>query len=81
MTAVVTHLTQVILLSTVKHVLFFMDVPRVDLAWLPEPGAVELEPEPAEPAEPLATSLDAAFGPEGLGLVCVTGDEARDIGM
>lgn len=26
-------------------------------------------------AEELASALDAAFGPEGLGLVCVTGDE------
>ncbi|CAK9089100.1 unnamed protein product [Durusdinium trenchii] len=47
-----------------------MAVPCLDLAWLPPPG----ESEPAQ-AEELASALDAAFGPEGLGLVCVTGDE------
>lgn len=48
-----------------------MAVPCVDLEWLPEPGGNELAH-----GDEVAAALDAAFGSEGLGLVCVTGDEA-----
>eukprot|EP00434_Breviolum_minutum_P038092 symbB.v1.2.033781.t3/scaffold4246.1/size44322/1 len=50
---------------------FLMAVPCVDLEWLPEPGGNELAH-----GDEVAAALDAAFGSEGLGLVCVTGDEA-----